>query len=274
MCIRDRAGVVKMYFAIKEFYVGFVAYAEEKSVNGEVIGALGIGALVLNEVRSFQEFFSVETKCNGVEEYVNVALVKDTVLHDFGCAEVVLAHNQVNFGSDIAQIKGFLASGVATANSVSYTHLDVYKRQVQEGWLYRIASKGTFVARLKIKQDFIKRLETFNDQIARTGRTPSTELLALRTAQMPAPVSYTHLDVYKRQLPDCCTCLTIYPPPAGRRGTCIPVRSTTFTSAAWTTGFTARSPASAPWNRAIASFASSPCPAAICACLLYTSRCV
>lgn len=57
---------------------------------------------------------------------------------------------------------------------------------VQEGWLYRIASKGTFVARLKIKQDFIKRLETFNDQIARTGRTPSTELLALRTAQMPA----------------------------------------------------------------------------------------
>ena len=112
----DVAGAVKMYFAIKEFYVGFVAYAEEKSVNGEVIGALGIGALVLNEVRSFQEFFSVETKCNGVEEYVNVALVKDTVLHDFGCAEVVLAHNQVNFGSDIAQIKGFLASGVATAN--------------------------------------------------------------------------------------------------------------------------------------------------------------
>ena len=56
---------------------------------------------------------------------------------------------------------------------------------VQEGWLYRIASKGTFVARLKIKQDFIKRLETFNDQISRTGRKPSTELLALRTTEMP-----------------------------------------------------------------------------------------
>ena len=38
---------------------------------------------------------------------------------------------------------------------------------VQEGWLYRIASKGTFVARLKIKQDFIKRLETFNELAAR-----------------------------------------------------------------------------------------------------------
>lgn len=56
---------------------------------------------------------------------------------------------------------------------------------VQEGWLYRIASKGTFVARLKIKQDFIKRLEPFNEQIARTGRKPSTELLELKTCEMP-----------------------------------------------------------------------------------------
>lgn len=44
---------------------------------------------------------------------------------------------------------------------------------VQEGWLYRIASKGTFVARLKIKQDFIKRLETFNEQILRTAASPA-----------------------------------------------------------------------------------------------------
>ena len=73
---------------------------------------------------------------------------------------------------------------------------DVYKRQVrqaitemvQEGWLYRIASKGTFVARLKIKQDFIKRLETFNEQILRTGRKPSTEVLALSTCEMPKQI--------------------------------------------------------------------------------------
>ena len=55
---------------------------------------------------------------------------------------------------------------------------------VQEGWLYRVASKGTFVARLKIKQDFIKRLETFNEQISRTGRKPSTMVLALETGSM------------------------------------------------------------------------------------------
>lgn len=62
---------------------------------------------------------------------------------------------------------------------------------VQEGWLYRIASKGTFVARLKIKQDFIKRLETFNEQIARTGCKPSTEVIELKTVEMPKQVCNT-----------------------------------------------------------------------------------
>lgn len=55
---------------------------------------------------------------------------------------------------------------------------------VQEGWLYRIKSKGTFVARRKIKQDFIRRLESFNEQIERTGRKPGTELLAMEVVSM------------------------------------------------------------------------------------------
>ena len=56
---------------------------------------------------------------------------------------------------------------------------------VQEGWLYRIASKGTFVAPRKIKQDFMRRLEAFDQQIARTGRRPGTRVLALGTGAMP-----------------------------------------------------------------------------------------
>lgn len=52
---------------------------------------------------------------------------------------------------------------------------------VQEGWLYRIKSKGTFIAQPKINQDFIKKLESFNDQIMRAGMTPSTEVLDLKT---------------------------------------------------------------------------------------------
>lgn len=60
---------------------------------------------------------------------------------------------------------------------------------VQAGWLYRIKSKGTFVARVKIKQDFIKRLEPFNEQIERTDRVPSTQLLAFETLPMPEQVA-------------------------------------------------------------------------------------
>ena len=52
---------------------------------------------------------------------------------------------------------------------------------VQEGWLYREKSKGTFVAQPKIRQDFIQKIESFNDQITRSGMTPSTEVLALKS---------------------------------------------------------------------------------------------
>src|SRR4051812_25015713 len=37
---------------------------------------------------------------------------------------------------------------------------------VQEGWLYRVKSKGTFVSKPKIEQSFIQALGSFNDQIA------------------------------------------------------------------------------------------------------------
>lgn len=65
---------------------------------------------------------------------------------------------------------------------------------VQEGWLYRIKSKGTYVVRVKIKQDFIKRLENFNDQIKRTGHIPTTEVLEQRISEMP-PQFYPYFDL-------------------------------------------------------------------------------
>jgi GntR family transcriptional regulator len=55
-----------------------------------------------------------------------------------------------------------------------------------EGWLYSVKSKGTFVKAAKIKQDFIKRLESFNEQIARAGGVPSTEVLALKIERATA----------------------------------------------------------------------------------------
>ena len=54
---------------------------------------------------------------------------------------------------------------------------------VQEGWLYRIKSKGTFVTCPKVNQDFIQYLEPFNDQILRSGKIPSTQLLDLHVIE-------------------------------------------------------------------------------------------
>jgi len=56
---------------------------------------------------------------------------------------------------------------------------------VTEGKLYRVKSKGTFIAKPKLKQDFIKRLETFDETIRRLGMEPSTKLLELKV--LPAP---------------------------------------------------------------------------------------
>ncbi len=60
---------------------------------------------------------------------------------------------------------------------------------VQEGWLYRVKSKGTYVTHPKINQDFIKKVESFNDQILRSGMTPSTEVLALRKEKADSDVA-------------------------------------------------------------------------------------
>ena len=51
---------------------------------------------------------------------------------------------------------------------------------VQEGWLYRIKSKGTYVSYPKLGQDFITKIEPFEDQIMRLGMQPSTEVLGFK----------------------------------------------------------------------------------------------
>ena len=52
---------------------------------------------------------------------------------------------------------------------------------VQEGWLYRVKSKGTFVGHPKIPQNFIRKVESYNNTILRLGMIPSTEVLQMTT---------------------------------------------------------------------------------------------
>lgn len=60
---------------------------------------------------------------------------------------------------------------------------------VQEGWLYRVKSKGTFVRAPKIEQSFIQALGSFNDQILELGMTPSTEVLDFKVIEVPDEVA-------------------------------------------------------------------------------------
>jgi len=60
---------------------------------------------------------------------------------------------------------------------------------VQEGWLYRIKSKGTFISKPKINQSFIQALGSFNDQIIKSGRVPQTELLDFKIIAAPENVA-------------------------------------------------------------------------------------
>lgn len=60
---------------------------------------------------------------------------------------------------------------------------------VQEGWLYRIKSKGTFVSVPKISHNFIQTLESFNEQMERVGSVAKTEVLELKKVKAPAQVA-------------------------------------------------------------------------------------
>lgn len=60
---------------------------------------------------------------------------------------------------------------------------------VQEGRLYRIKSKGTFVAEKKLEQDFSNRIQSFDERILQMGQTPSTQVLDFRKGAAPADIA-------------------------------------------------------------------------------------
>lgn len=60
---------------------------------------------------------------------------------------------------------------------------------VQEGWLYRVKSKGTFVSQPKITQDFVTKLESFNKQMSRLGIKATTEVIEFKTVKAPEVVA-------------------------------------------------------------------------------------
>lgn len=60
---------------------------------------------------------------------------------------------------------------------------------VKEGWLYRIKSKGTFIAKRKMQLDFQQRVETFEERIKRSGHEPRMKVLNFQTMKATGEVA-------------------------------------------------------------------------------------
>ncbi len=54
-----------------------------------------------------------------------------------------------------------------------------FRELVEEGYLIRYKAKGTFVATPKVKDQFLSKLESFNQEMLEKGKVPKTLVLAL-----------------------------------------------------------------------------------------------
>lgn len=61
---------------------------------------------------------------------------------------------------------------------------------VRKEQLYRIKSKGTFVARPKISQGFIQSIQSFDEDVRSEGRSPSTQVLELKELELPEEIAF------------------------------------------------------------------------------------
>ena len=81
---------------------------------------------------------------------------------------------------------------------------------VRKERLYRIKSKGTFVARPKISQGFIQSIQSFDEDVRSGGRSPSTQVLELKVVELPVelavklgvPAGEKSINLYRRRCAD------------------------------------------------------------------------
>lgn len=88
---------------------------------------------------------------------------------------------------------------------------------VQDGWLERKTSKGTFVCHPEASTSYIRSFEPFHQQISRLGKTPQTELLELKVIEASGPLAKAMgveegakiISMFRRRLADSTPMVTI-----------------------------------------------------------------
>ena len=69
---------------------------QEEPVDGYVIAALIGLALTVNDVGSLYAVLTEEPQRIGLEENLYLGVLLDALLHDLGCPQIGLAHNQID----------------------------------------------------------------------------------------------------------------------------------------------------------------------------------
>lgn len=73
-----------------------------------------------------------------------------------------------------------------------------FSELVDDGYLIRFKGKGTYIAKQKVKDRFLSKLESFNDEMRAKGATPHTKVLALEEiAGNPECNSYLNIPMDK-----------------------------------------------------------------------------
>lgn len=59
---------------------------------------------------------------------------------------------------------------------------------VNEGYIYRVKGKGSFVSKPKLTQDFLNKIEPYKNQIERLNMAPSTRILSCTIIDVPEKI--------------------------------------------------------------------------------------
>ena len=86
------------------------------------------------------------------------------------------------------------------ADTVSYTHLDVYKRQLYDNRALEKLQQILLFRELEFSLKDIKQIMDAPGFDRQKALEQQIEVLILKKQRLENPVSYTHLDVYKRQV--------------------------------------------------------------------------
>lgn len=113
----DESLLVEIDMALEKLGVGLMTNSEEETVDGNVEGLLVGFAEMTYQVGTLYTIVAKEPRGVGFEEYLDVLLFLDSLLHDLSSTQERLSHDHIHLLGETCQIESFLAGRVSTAHN-------------------------------------------------------------------------------------------------------------------------------------------------------------